>query len=441
MSNNLTNFPYTNTIVSNLAPVFPGAYIFRGIAGLNGMIPIYTSLPSFADSGTTDILNDKDSQVLVLPGFALQLYTDASFGTLNATIDNSGGTDFMFRNSSAANTSSSCKLFYNFPTGYAELASNLFKSVTLTITPTLSPTSTITYNGLQYRIYQFTSTSVDSSFSITDTAGVGLDVLCLLIGGGGGGGSSNTPTEVAGAGGGGAGAFVTSTIRVTPGYTFSVRVGDGGTGGNASTSDGRGNVGNASIINRFLNGTLDVSLNAGGGGGGAGTLFFQSKYNAALYGSTGGNWGGYGTIQAIISTTSANSFSQTANNSVFNTITSSVFAGGQAVVNGGGGGGGGAGAVGSGGSGGSGGPGGAGKVWPVNGSTYAGGGGGNNYNAAQAGAVSGGSGGGGSGGLGAAGTTNTGSGGGATWTGNGYIGGTGGSGICIFAVPLYRLSA
>ena len=153
MSNNLTNFPYTNTIVSNLAPVFPGAYIFRGVlgtgtGGANGMIPIYTSLPSFADSGTTDILNDKDSQVLVLPGFALQLYTDASFGTLNATIDNSGGTDFMFRNSSAANTSSSCKLFYNFPTGYAELASNLFKSVTLTITPTLSPTSTITYNGL-----------------------------------------------------------------------------------------------------------------------------------------------------------------------------------------------------------------------------------------------------------------------------------------------------
>ena len=440
MSNNLTNFPYTNTIVSNLAPVFPGAYIFRGIAGLNGMIPIYTSIPSFADNGTTDILNDKNAQVLVLPGFALQLYTDASYGTLNATIDNSGGTEFMFRNSSPANTSSSCKLFYNFPTGYAELASNLFKSVTLTITPTLSPTSTITYNGLQYRIYQFTSTSVDSSFSITDTTGSGMDVLCLLIGGGGGGGSSNS-NQSAGAGGGGAGAFVTSTIRVTPGYTFSVRVGNGGTGGNASVADGRGNFGNSSSINRFLNGTLDVALNAGGGGGGAGTSYYLGNYNTALYGSTGGNWGGNGTTQSIISTATANSVSQTANNNAFNTITSSVFAGGQAAVNGGGGGGGGAGAVGSGGSGGAGGPGGAGKSWPVNGSTYAGGGGGNNYNPSQAGTVSGGSGGGGAGGLGAAGTTNTGSGGGATWTGNGYIGGTGGSGICIFAVPLYRLSA
>ena len=47
-------------------------------------------------------------------------------------------------------------------------------------------------------------------------------------------------------------------------------------------------------------------------------------------------------------------------------------------------------------------------------------------------------GGGGSGGSGTAGTPNTGSGGGAKWN---SPAGAGGSGICIIAVPVYRLAA
>ena len=125
MSNVLTTFPYTRPIAGNLVPIFPGAYIFRGAPGNNGLVPIYTSISRFTDSGMTDILENKDAQLLVLPGFCLQLYTNTLFGTLNGTIDNSGGTDLLLRNSSAANTSSSCKLFYKFPTGYAEIPSLL----------------------------------------------------------------------------------------------------------------------------------------------------------------------------------------------------------------------------------------------------------------------------------------------------------------------------
>jgi hypothetical protein len=117
--------PFTYKIGTTTQCPFPGAYIFTGsmITASNGMVPIYTSMPSFAGTGLSEFLNNKDTQVLVLPGYSLQLYNDAAYGTLNTTADNSGGTDVLFRNASLA--ASSCKLFYKFRTGYAEIPSNL----------------------------------------------------------------------------------------------------------------------------------------------------------------------------------------------------------------------------------------------------------------------------------------------------------------------------
>jgi hypothetical protein len=123
MSNNLTTFPYINVIGSKNVPFFPGAYIFRGsigggTGGVSGMIPIYVSMPSFTDRGMTDILNDKDAQVLVLPGFSIQLYPNTLYGGTVTTIDNSGGTDILFRNATLG--ASSCKIFYKFPSGNSD---------------------------------------------------------------------------------------------------------------------------------------------------------------------------------------------------------------------------------------------------------------------------------------------------------------------------------
>jgi hypothetical protein len=115
-----TNLPFTYKIGSNLSSPFPGAYIFTGTMNAsNGMVPVSTSMPRFDVNGMSELLNDKDAQVLVLPGYSLELYTDVSFVTLNTTVDNSSGTDMLFRNASL--TASSCKLFFKFLRGYAEI--------------------------------------------------------------------------------------------------------------------------------------------------------------------------------------------------------------------------------------------------------------------------------------------------------------------------------
>ncbi len=446
MSNVLTTFPYTNTIVtttattpvSNTVPFFPGAYIFRGSAGSNGIIPVYTSIPSFGDNGMNEILNDRDAQVLVLPGFAVQLYTNESFVTLNTTVDNSGGTEFLFRNSSAPNTSSSCKLFYKFPTGYNEIPSILVNTVTFSISPSVT-TSQVTYNGVTYRLYSFTSTAQTHTVSINDTTGVGVDCLYLLIGGGGGGGAAAVAGQVAGSGGGGAGAMVYGSIKLTRGATFNITVGAGGAG-NQTTAG----IGSPSSISRTVGGTVDATLTVGGGGAGGGpgtSSTLQGSYpSSGIGGSSGGPWPGYGASQPPVNI-AANQYSLTGTSSgIFAVYSALAYTGGNTWGNTGGGGGGGAGGRGayptatntnSGGAGGSGAP------WPVNGVTYAGGGGGNNMkDTAPWAGGGGGLGGGGAGGSGTAGTPNTGSGGGAKYDGPA---GAGGSGICIIAVPLYRV--
>ena len=105
---NLSTVPFTETISGTTVPSFPGAYVFRDAynSGSTGMIPIYTSIPNF-----TDIMDDKVSAVLVLPGFKIIMYENNSYAGTPTMIDNSGGNDVLSHN--GTNSASSCRLYYN----------------------------------------------------------------------------------------------------------------------------------------------------------------------------------------------------------------------------------------------------------------------------------------------------------------------------------------
>ena len=112
---------------------------------------------------------------------------------------------------------------------------------------------TPTYITLNQYLYAFTS--ITSNYTFTCTEDITCDIL--MIGGGGGGGSS------AGYGGGGAGALVFMKSAVLPAGTYTLYVGNGGSGGVSGT----GNKGGETKIT--LNGT-DILVAEGGGGGGGG---------------------------------------------------------------------------------------------------------------------------------------------------------------------------
>mgnify|MGYP000505856402 CR=1 FL=1 len=196
---------------------------------------------------------------------------------------------------------------------------------------------------------------------------------------------------------------------ITPGTSYTVTVGSGGSGATSYVGTSGGNS------------VFGAISSTGGGGGGGGTS------QAPL---TGGSGGGAGTAGAL---PGASGVSGQGN------------AGGASIASGiyPGGGGGGAGTVGlAGGS--TGGNGGAGAASDVSGSrvTYAGGGGGGTDSGT---AGTGGAGGGGSGGsnaIGSPGATNAGGGGGGAGFTNGTAGGNGGSGIVILSYPdIYAAAA
>jgi hypothetical protein len=240
-------------------------------------------------------------------------------------------------------------------------------------------------------IQSFTSTGTTSW---TAPAGVYGATYLVVAGGGSGGGYVG--------GGGGAGGLLTGTLAVTPGSSYTVTVGAGGT---AVTGTARGNSGGNSVF--------DTVTATGGGGGGA-----RNGTTAGISGGSGG--GGAFNAGAGGTGTSGQGFAGAANNG----------------ANGSASGGGGASAVG-GTNATNGGAGGAGTASSISGSsvTYAGGGGGGTD------AGSGGSGGAGGGGAGAstsgsgtAGTPNTGGGGGGAGSAGGAAtSGAGGSGIVIIS--------
>ena len=102
----------------------------------------------------------------------------------------------------------------------------------------------------------------------------------LVIGGGGGGGSGS----YAGTGGGGAGGYLTGTLQLVPGYTYTVTVGGGG----AASFANPGNPGGVSSILQTNINPQPLVLSYGGGGGGGGLL-----PNGGNGGSGGGAGAGY----------------------------------------------------------------------------------------------------------------------------------------------------
>ncbi|MGZ4962992.1 MAG: glycine-rich domain-containing protein [Limisphaerales bacterium] len=116
-------------------------------------------------------------------------------------------------------------------------------------------------------------------------------------GGGAGGGCATSPTNTC-AGGGSGGSYVRSTVAVTPGVSYRIIVGAGGTG-----STGTGGVGGSSSFAITNSGTTTVALAVGGRGGVGNT----NVTSGTLTNRTGGVAGGVGTTSGNIVFVNGNS--------------------------------------------------------------------------------------------------------------------------------------
>lgn len=265
-------------------------------------------------------------------------------------------------------------------------------------------------NTQKYGTYTLTYYVYDSSGNVSSTIRTinitSFAVEYLVVAGGGGGGG-------AGGGGGGAGGFKTGTMSL-PKNSYSVIVGNGGTG--ATGLNTQGADGGAS--------TFYTITSIGGGGGGSSSAAGNFSRNGRTGGSGGGAAGG-GSTNGIYGLGTVGQGSNGGNGSTNGSSYDS------------GGGGGGANTIGISATLNYSGNGGDGLMSGITGTNVAyagGGGGGRAYDTASAGL--GGTGGGGAGsktGSGSNGTANTGGGGGGSaLTGSG---GNGGSGIIIIAYP------
>lgn len=281
-------------------------------------------------------------------------------------------------------------------------------------------TNSYTYN------YQYNFISGTTIFVSNRTTNAKI----LLVAGGGGGGSSYTDTNLAdGAGGGGGGGVVYGDISLNTGTTYTIVVGNGGTGVAASNFSTTTNNGSNT---KFSYSSSSITVYGGGCGGGTSSsgMTYDFSRNGVPGGSGGGGCGTAGDHQggAAVSATITN---------ITGLLYSLGNSGGRGDHTSPGGGGGGA--VQSGfryGDGNS--KGGNGYKWPYNDSEYGGGGGGGN---SRSGTTTytrgvGGNGGGGNGGTGGNGDNGTdyyGGGGGGAGTSNreANSGGNGGKGIVI----------
>lgn len=106
----------------------------------------------------------------------------------------------------------------------------------------------------------------DATFSSSNTWVAPVGVTCVTInawGAGGGGGGSNSTNS---SGGGGGGAFVSASVKVIPGQTYTITIGAGGTGGVSGSLSNGGNGG----VTTFKDNLNVIKIQAAGGQGGQG---------------------------------------------------------------------------------------------------------------------------------------------------------------------------
>jgi len=280
--------------------------------------------------------------------------------------------------------------------------------------PSLYSSTAIKWTNTGTQAYTVLSGTTPTLTSTSWTAPVGVTSIEVLVVAGGGSGAAGWG---GGAGGGGAGGLIyNSSYAVTPGTSYTVTVGAGGTPVNGTVS---GNAGGNSVFGTLTalggggGGTNGVAGQPGGSGGGSGEYAtnYQADPTKTVYGYGGAGTAGQG------------------------------FKGGDTLLTGAGSGGGGAGGAGINSVAGVVGAGGPGLNFSITGTPtwYAAGGGasGNSLPGSSGGSGIGGNGGPGSGGTGTvtSGTASTGSGGGGTYqTGAGTA--SGGSGIVVIRYSL-----
>jgi len=140
-------------------------------------------------------------------------------------------------------------------------------------------------NSSSYRNATFSAAGT-YTFSVPACA----EEICIEIwGGGGGGAGGRSGSPYAGGAGGGGGGFGSGCFAVTPGATYTVIVGDGGTGGAVNTAGGTGQTSSVEPLISASGGTGGTSTTAGGVGGTGGTST-SASYAVGGSGRNGEVW-------------------------------------------------------------------------------------------------------------------------------------------------------
>jgi hypothetical protein len=155
-------------------------------------------------------------------------------------------------------------------------------------------------NGVTYTVEKFNGTGDCSWVAPANVSNASI----LVVAGGGGGGSRHS------GGGGGGGVMYATNYSLTPGSSYALSVGNGGTGYVGGTSSGSGNSGQNSFFGGSTGSTSIVATGGGGsnanGGSGGGSNYHLSAGGTATPGSTAGTARSAGsstmTINGVVAT-------------------------------------------------------------------------------------------------------------------------------------------